>query len=152
VFFSFAYRRIDTGVGALILFGAVQVTMLGVSVWRRAHSGMREWIGGIVALAGLAALTLPGKSAPDAIGSLMMATAGIGWGVYSLPGRLSTDALAATTASFLRGSLVAIAVALGGWLSLASPFAISPRGIVLAAISGGLTSGVGYSLWYVALP
>nr|WP_153865478.1 MULTISPECIES: DMT family transporter [Myxococcaceae] len=149
--FSLAYVRIGAGVGALLLFGLVQLTMLTAGLVRGERPRALEWVGLAVALAGLLGLTLPGASAPDAVGALLMAGAGVAWGVYSLRGRGSTDPLAATAGNFLRGVPFALAL----WL-LALPFAGAPhatvKGLVLAAASGVLASGVGYSLWYAALP
>jgi drug/metabolite transporter (DMT)-like permease len=145
--FSFAYLRIPTGVGALIAFGAVQVTMLTGALFRGERLRALQWLGLALALGGLAWLTLPGASAPDPIGAFLMALAGIAWGVYSLLGRGSTDPLASTARNFfltLPLTIAASALAYASWHT-------SPRGLVLAIVSGAITSGVGYTIWYTAL-
>jgi drug/metabolite transporter (DMT)-like permease len=148
--FSFAYLRLVTATGALVLFGAVQATMIG---WALAH-GERlragEWTGALLALGGLVALLLPGLSAPDPLGAASMALAGVAWGAYSLMGRSAKAPLAATAGNFARS------LAFGAPLFLAAILArsvhASPRGLLLACASGALASGVGYTLWYAALP
>ncbi len=147
--FSFAYLRLTTATGALILFGTVQLTMLGWAVLRGERPRVLEWIGTAIAFCGLITLVLPGLAAPDPIGAVLMASAGIAWGAYSLRGRGATRPLAATADNFLRAVpmtallLVALPI-LGGTISL--------TGAVLAASSGAIASGLGYSLWYAALP
>lgn len=148
--FSFAYVRIGAGVGALVLFGAVQLTMLGVGVARGVRPGAPTWAGLALALGGLAWLALPGAAAPDPLGLGLMVVAGIAWGAYSLRGRGVVDPLAATAANFARGVPLALAVALAA-AALVAPHA-SARGLALAVASGALASGVGYTLWYAALP
>lgn len=143
--FSFAYLRLGAGTGALILFGAVQATMLGTAIASGERPGPRVWAGLVIAVAGLGALTLPGASAPDPLGSLLMLVAGIAWGIYSLRGRGAADPLATTADNFVRTVPAAALLALTGALRA------SPRGLALAVASGALTSGVGYSLWYTAL-
>lgn len=149
--FSLAYVRIGAGVGALLLFGCVQLTMLAAGLARGERPRALEWVGLAVALAGLLGLTLPGASAPDALGALLMAGAGVAWGLYSLRGRGSTDPLAATAGNFVRSVPLALALALLARQLDAAPHA-STKGLLLAAASGALASGVGYSLWYAALP
>ena len=148
--FSLAYLRLSTGIGALVLFACVQTTMIGWSIKSRERPSAVEWTGVTIALAGLALLTLPGASAPDPIGLLLMVLAGIGWGVYSLRGRASHSPLAATADNFARSVPLALA-GLGLALALGSTHA-SARGIGLACVSGAIASGLGYSLWYLALP
>lgn len=146
--FSLAYVRLAAGTGALILFGCVQTTMFGAAVVRGERPAPLRWLGLALALGGLVWLTLPGLSAPDPAGAALMAVAGIAWGAYSLRGRGSTQPLAATAGNFLRALPLAAAM-----LLLAGPHLhASPRGVALAAVSGALASGVGYSLWYAALP
>ncbi|MGE6758252.1 DMT family transporter [Corallococcus interemptor] len=145
--FSFAYVRIGAGVGALLLFGCVQLTMLVAGLARGERPRALEWAGLAVALAGLAGLTLPGASAPDAPGAGLMAAAGVAWGIYSLRGRGSTDPLAATAGNFVRSVPLALVLVM-----LAFAPHLSPKGLLLAVTSGALASGVGYSLWYAALP
>lgn len=150
--FSLAYVRIGTGVGALILFGCVQATMLGTGIAKGERPSPLEWAGLALALGGLAWLTMPGASAPDPVGAVLMAGAGVAWGVYSLRGRGGTDPLAATAHNFLLGvpwvlGFAALNALAGGW----APHGTA-RGVGLAVASGALASGVGYSLWYAALP
>lgn len=146
--FSIAYRRLSTGTGALILFGCVQLTMFGASLRGGQRPRLGEWLGLGLAFGGLVALTLPGVSAPDPGGALAMALSGVSWGVYSLLGRDSTRPLATTAGNFARSAPVALALSA---FSLAGAHA-SARGLALAVASGALASGVGYSLWYAALP
>jgi drug/metabolite transporter (DMT)-like permease len=145
--FSFAYVRIGAAAGALLLFGAVQITMIGRGIAAGERPGLRSWIGIAVAAAGLAWLTLPAVSRPDPIGSFLMVVAGCAWGVYSLAGRGPTDALAANARSFVWAAPLALAVN----LAAASSVKVGARGLILAAISGGVTSGLGYAIWYRAL-
>lgn len=146
--FSIAYLRIGAGVGALVLFGAVQVTMLGWSVARGARPGAVQWAGVAVALGGLAYLGLPGASAPDPAGAALMVASGAAWGAYSLLGRSARDPLATTAANFLRA--VPLTALLS--LALARDLAVTAPGLLLAAASGALASGGGYSLWYAVVP
>lgn len=145
--FSFAYRTLNAGVGALLLFGGVQVTMFaGALVLREAVPPVR-WIGAGVAFAGLAWLLWPaGASAPDPLGAGLMLAAALGWGLYSLIGRRVSAPMAATGWSFL---LALPAGAIAAWGS-AGP--LDWTGIGLAALSGAVTSGLGYALWYAVLP
>jgi len=145
--FSFAYLRIGAGVGALLLFGAVQATMLAWGLRRGERLQWAEWAGLAAAIAGLAALVAPGLSAPDPLGAVLMIAAGIAWGAYSLRGRGASRPLAATTSNFARAAPLACALSIA---RLGSVHA-DPQGALLAATSGALTSGVGYSLWYAAL-
>ncbi len=149
--FSLAYVRIGAGVGALLLFGCVQLTMLAAGLARGERPRALEWVGLAVALVGLGGLTLPGASAPAAGGALLMAGAGVAWGLYSLRGRGSTDPLAATAGNFLRSVPLALLLSLLALLFARTPHA-SGEGLALAAASGALASGLGYSLWYAALP
>jgi drug/metabolite transporter (DMT)-like permease len=150
VAFSFAYLRIGAGVGALVLFGAVQATMLGWAMATGERPRLAEWLGLALALGGLAALTLPGAHAPDPIGLALMAAAGVFWGIYSLRGRGAPRPLAATAANFalsLPMGLVLVALV----LITTGHGHVSQRGALLAVASGALASGVGYSIWYAAL-
>ena len=145
--FSFAYVSLPTGVGALLLFGAVQTTMIlaGLRAGERLNS--RQGVGLTLALGGLGYLMLPGLSAPPLAGSLLMLAAGIAWGMYSLRGRGAADPLGATAGNFLRAALLGIGLGMSAlpWLQ---PDA---AGAGYAVISGALTSGVGYAVWYAAL-
>ena len=148
VTFSFAYVSLSAGTGALILFAAVQITMIAVGLYTGERPGILEWLGLLVAIGGLIYLVSPGLAAPSAAGSLLMTTAGIAWGVYSLRGRGAGDPVLVTTDNFLRTVPMAIAVVLL-WLPVLT---ITPKGLLWAALSGSITSGVGYVLWYAALP
>jgi drug/metabolite transporter (DMT)-like permease len=152
VAFSFAYLELGVGVGALIAFAAVQLTMVVGGVRSGQVPTALDGIGLAIAFAGLLTLTLPGATAPPPLAAGGMALAGIAWGIYSLRGQGERAApLAVTAGNFLRavplaGSTVALAALAGPALHL------SWRGATFALISGGLTSGVGYAVWYAALP
>src|SRR5262245_38657889 len=147
VTFSFAYISLSAGTGALILFAAVQITMIAVGLYTGERPGTLEWLGLLIAIAGLIYLVSPGVTAPSTAGSLLMATAGIAWG-YSLRGRGASNPVRVTTDNFLRTVPLAIAVVLL-WLPVLT---ITPRGFLWAALSGSITSGVGYVVWYAAVP
>ena len=147
-FFSFAYVTLPAGTGALILFGAVQLTMLGAGLQSGERFGLSGWLGLGLAIAGLVYLVFPGVAAPPWQGVALMAAAGIAWGVYSLRGRKVADPLVATARNFIR----AAPLALGLNLLFAAQAHGTPGGIALAVASGALTSGVGYVIWYAALP
>ena len=152
--FSLAYLRLPSGVGALVLFATVQATMIGVGVARGARPGALEWGGVAIAVAGLLVLTLPGATMPDPAGVGLMAIAGVAWGGYSLRGRSSRFPLASTSGNFARSVPFAL-LALGGAYAIsASAHALhaESKGVGLALASGALASGLGYSLWYLALP
>jgi drug/metabolite transporter (DMT)-like permease len=145
--FSLAYLSLSTGTGALILFGMVQVTMLGAALKSGERPGLAQSIGIAAAILGLVYLVLPGISAPDPGGALLMALAGVAWGVYSIRGRGATSPASMTAGNFLRSvppALVASAVALP---TIHGELA----GLLLALVSGVVTSGLGYVLWYRAL-
>lgn len=150
VAFSLAYVRLRAGVGALVLFALVQATMVGYGVATGARLGARGWVGGALATAGLAGLTLPGAGAPDVGGVLLMALAGIAWGVYSIRGRRATDPLATTADHFVRAVPLALAFLL--LAALRAGAHASPSGLALATASGALASGMGYAAWYAVLP
>lgn len=148
IFFSFAYLSLSAGTGALILFGAVQLTMFAVALRRGEHFAPFAWAGLIVAILGLVYLVSPGVRAPDPLGAVLMAIAGISWGIYSLLGRGVADPLAATARNFLYAvplALVVSVVTFGG-------IHASAPGVWLAIASGAVTSGLGYAIWYAALP
>ena len=146
--FSLAYLTLDAGVGALILFGGVQITIFVVVMMRGEPLPRARWQGAGLAMIGLAYLLLPGAEAPDFGGALLMGAAAIGWGVYTLVGRTETDALAATAGNFIIAT-VAMALCL---LLLPAAHQISASGAVYAVISGVVTSALGYALWYRLLP
>ena len=145
--FSLAYVGLSAATGALLLFGAVQATMLGVGIFRGERLNARQILGVVFAIGGLIAFLLPGLSAPPLGRALLMVGAGIAWGVYSLRGRGAGDPTQATAGNFLR----AVPVALLGGLFL-SHISLDRQGLGYAALSGALASGLGYTLWYIALP
>jgi drug/metabolite transporter (DMT)-like permease len=147
--FSFAYLALPAGTGALILFFAVQVTMIGAELWHGGRLGSREWLGILLAFAGVFVLNLGRNGAADLQGAMLMAIAGVAWGMYSLRGRRSADALAATAGNFTRSLMLALPL---GVLGIAHWAELSWSGIALAVASGALASGCGYALWYAALP
>ncbi|MEE8388706.1 MAG: DMT family transporter [Acidiferrobacterales bacterium] len=145
--FSFAYITLDTGTGALILFGSVQITMILLSVISGNRLHITEWVGITIAFTGFVYLILPGVTTPSAIGFLLMTTAGIAWGIYTLKGRDSKSPLMDTAYNFLRTVpfviiLVIVTIKNANY---------SIEGILLAALSGGIASGIGYTIWYLAL-
>lgn len=145
--FSYAYLSLPAGTGALILFGTVQVTMIASGLWAGERPSLWQWVGVGSALAGLVYLVLPGVTAPSLSGAFLMMVAGVGWGVYSLYGKSAKDPTLANAGNFLLVLpllLVANAVAF-------PTMKAAPRGILYAAISGAVTSGLGYVLWYAAL-
>ena len=146
--FSFAYLQLDTGVGALLLFGAVQLSMLLWGLLRGERLGLNASLGTVLAMAGLLALLLPGASAPPLLAALLMLLAGVAWGAYSLLGRGQGDPLAVTAGNFLRAAPLALLLA----LVLLSQLNWDGPGLFYAVLSGALTSGVGYAIWYSALP
>ena len=147
VAFSFAYVSLTAATGALLLFAAVQATMIGHG-WRRGDRLRgRQNLGFALAAAGLVALLLPGLQAPPLVGSLLMVLAGVAWGVYSLRGRGGADPLCATAGNFVRAALPAAAFA-----AVLSPWATLDRaGVLYAMASGVIASGAGYAVWYAAL-
>jgi drug/metabolite transporter (DMT)-like permease len=146
--FSFAYTSLSAGTGALLLFGAVQATMI-ISGLRKGER-LRPWqsLGLAFALGGLVTLLFPGLSAPPAGGSILMLSAGIAWGIYSLRGQTASDPVCATSGNFLRAVPLAavLSVALLPWARL------DMAGVGYAILSGAIASGVGYAVWYSALP
>jgi drug/metabolite transporter (DMT)-like permease len=147
-FFSFAYRQLTAATGALLLFGAVQLTMLGCGLAWGERLGGVQWLGLLAALAGLVGLLLPGLAAPPLQAALFMLAAGSAWGVYSLLGRGATDPVGGTAGNFLRAVPFAIVLS----ASTAAHANLDPAGIAYAVASGAITSGLGYVLWYAVLP
>lgn len=145
--FSFAYRSLTTGTGALLLFGAVQLTMLAAALRAGERLPRSGWFGVALAVLGLVYLVAPGLAAPDPLGAVLMASAGVAWGVYSLLGRGGSDPLRATALNFA-GAVPIVAIA--SLLSLRNQHWTS-TGVLLAIASGALTSGLGYAVWYAAL-
>ncbi|MEL7126883.1 MAG: DMT family transporter [Pseudomonadota bacterium] len=146
--FSLAYVTLDAGLGALILFGTVQVTMFGWGALRGAAPSLRQLIGASVAFAGLVFALWPrgGGTATDLPGALLMVLAGVGWAAYTLAGRGARDPLAATAANFVMTLPVMLILLIGATLHA------TPSGIGLAILCGAATSGLGYALWYHVLP
>ena len=145
--FSLAYVSLDAGLGALILFGTVQVVMFGWSAVRGAAPTPRQLTGAGIAFVGLMLALWPSDGAGgDVAGAVFMVIAGIGWAIYTLAGKNSADPLAATAANFVAAIPVLLILLVGSGLYAA------PSGIALAILSGALTSGLGYALWYTVLP
>lgn len=145
--FSFAYLSLSTGTGALLLFGAVQVTMILAALRSSERPRPAQWLGLISAFGGLAYLVFPGVTAPAPAGAGLMLLAGVAWGLYTLRGRGVQNPLAQTASNFARTVPMILAVTLFAHRSLH----LQPRGVLLAVLSGALASGVGYVLWYQAL-
>jgi drug/metabolite transporter (DMT)-like permease len=145
--FSFAYLSLGAGTGALILFGAVQATMIVAALRSGERPRLLEWLGLAVALAGLVYLVSPGLAAPSRAGSALMVLAGTAWGLYSLRGRGAVDPVSATTDNFVRSLPFTVLVS----VLLLSRLEISSEGAWLALASGAFTSGLGYVIWYAAL-
>lgn len=146
--FSFAYTQLDTGMGALILFGAVQATMIGYGIWRGERLVLWQWLGLGLALSGLAVLLWPGEAAATLPAALLMLAAGMAWGVYSIRGKVAGNPLQVTADNFMLATPMAILLSL---LLLASA-QVDVMGLSYALLSGILTSGVGYAIWYSVLP
>lgn len=145
--FSLAYLSVDTGTGALILFGSVQITMVLLSIISGTRLHISEWTGVIIAFTGFIYLILPSITTPSVNGFILMTISGISWSIYTLRGRSSKNPLMDTTYNFVRTT---------PFVALLAVFTIqnisySSEGVVLALLSGGITSGVGYTIWYIAL-
>jgi drug/metabolite transporter (DMT)-like permease len=145
--FSFAYVRLTAATGALLLFGAVQTTMIGYGLWKGERLRARQFAGLALAVGGLLALLLPGLSAPPVGAAALMLAAGMAWGVYSLRPKGSADPTQITAGNFIR-TLPFAAVLSAAMFAHAS---LDGAGVLLAVASGGLTSAVGYAIWYTAL-
>ena len=145
--FSWAYVSLPTAAGALLLFGAVQATMIGYGLWQGERLAARQTLGLLAACAGLIALMLPGLSAPPLSGALLMMAAGVAWGVYSLRGKGGGDAPQTTSGNFQRAALLTLILS-----ALTLPQArLDSAGLVYAVVSGAITSGLGYAVWYTAV-
>ncbi|MEZ9041040.1 MULTISPECIES: DMT family transporter [unclassified Vibrio] len=150
--FSFAYLELGAGLGALVLFVAVQFTMIAAHLFSGNRMSLIEWGGCLLSVAGLVYLLMPTEStqAPDLVSIILMSLAGIGWGIYTLAGKKSSNALQSTTANFGFSSLV-ILVALSLLVLIPNALtqvSITEQGLIYAVISGSVASGIGYSLWY----
>ncbi|MEQ3724254.1 DMT family transporter [Alcanivorax sp.] len=145
--FSLAYVELATGTGALLLFGAVQATMIGIGLYRGERLAVAQWLGLVMALSGLVALMLPGATAPPLAAAALMLVAGVAWGVYSLRGKGAADATAVTAGNFLRSLMWLLPLAIFAWPEE------WPQGVGIAygMLSGALASGAGYAVWYLAL-
>jgi len=146
--FSFAYVSLPAATGALLLFGAVQATMIGHGIWAGERLLRLQFVGLVLALGGLVGLLLPGLSAPPLFGSVLMLGAGVAWGVYSLRGKGAGDPTRVTAGNFLRA--VPIAAALS--VLMYEGASLDSAGFWYAVSSGALASGIGYAIWYTALP
>jgi len=152
--FSFAYITLDTGVGALILFGSVQITMVLVNLFRGNRLGLFEWLGLLCACSGLVYLVFPELSKPSFLGFLMMSVAGIAWGLYTILGQGSQNPLADTASNFIKSlpfTLVLSLLFLSHLSNIETQGQVVISAWVLAIASGAITSGVGYAIWYSAL-
>lgn len=146
--FSFAYLRLSAAAGALLLFGAVQATMIAHGLWSGERLRPLQLGGLVLAAGGLVGLVLPGLSAPPLAAALLMLAAGIAWGMYSLRGRGAGDPLQVTAGNFLRAVPLAAVLALLMFRHITP----DPTGLGYAVLSGALASGMGYAIWYSALP
>jgi drug/metabolite transporter (DMT)-like permease len=146
--FSFAYVSLPAGTGALLLFGAVQATMIGYGLWSGERLRAVQAVGLMAALCGLAGLLLPGISSPPLTGSVLMLSAGVAWGIYSLRGKRAGDPISVTAGNFMRAVPFAIVLSVAAIPWSRTDYA----GIAYAAASGALTSAIGYAIWYTALP
>jgi len=145
--FSYAYGLLTAGTGALILFGTVQVTMIGGALVEGDRPHVRQWIGLVVAVAGLVYLLFPGIAAPSPLGAGLMVIAGVGWALYSIRGRGAVDPVAQNGGNFVRTLPMLIVVSL---LALRLQH-VETHGAILAIVSGAVTTGLGYAVWYSAL-
>ncbi len=146
--FSFAYVSLSAATGALLLFGAVQATMIGHGIWAGERFQGLQLVGLVLAFGGLVGLLLPGLAAPPLLGSVLMLGAGVAWGVYSLRGKRVGDPTKVTASNFLLA--VPIAAALS--VLMHEVASLDPAGIGYAVASGAFASGIGYAIWYTALP
>ena len=147
--FSFAYVELASGTGALLLFGAVQATMIGAGLWRGEKFGAAQSVGLGIAGTGLITLLFPGLSAPPLHSALLMLLSGIAWGIYSLRGQGAGDPTRVTTGNFVRAAVPAIL--LGAAVASLGQANWDMPGLAYAVASGALTSGVGYAIWYLAV-
>jgi drug/metabolite transporter (DMT)-like permease len=147
VFFSFAYTRLGAGTGALVLIGAVQLTMFSVAFWEGERFTPLQWMGLSAAIGGFVYLVLPGVSAPDPLGAALMVSSGIAWGGFSLLARGASRPAEANASNFLCCLLPAVLVNLASW----GQFEVTSAGIALATASGAIASGLGYIIWYLVL-
>ncbi len=150
--FSFAYVSLPAATGALLLFGAVQATMISHGFWAGERLRSLQLLGLLLALGGMVGLLLPGLAAPPLLGSILMLGAGVAWGFYSLRGKGAGDPTGVTAGNFMRAAPMALVLSL---LLLSQPevrASLDAAGFGYALASGALTSGIGYAIWYTALP
>ena len=146
--FSLAYVALDTATGALILFSAVQLTMIGWGIYQKERLNAYQWVAFLVAISGFVYIMLPSAVMPSLTSAILMAVSGVAWGIYSIRGKACASPLHATTGNFLRSLAVAPLLL---FMALLNAKTITVDGILLAVASGALASGLGYSLWYMAL-
>lgn len=146
--FSFSYIDLTAATGALLLFGAVQITMIGYGLSTGERMRPVQILGLVLACGGLLGLLLPGLSAPPLAGALLMLAAGIAWGIYSIRGKGAGDPLRVTAGNFMRAMPIALVLS----LLLLQSNSLDPMGMVYAGLSGAVASGIGYAIWYTALP
>ena len=147
VTFSYAYISLDTGIGALILFGAVQITMILISILSGNRLHYLEWTGVVIAFSGFVYLVLPSLSTPSMTGFILMTISGVAWGLYTVKGRGCTDPISDTAYNFMR-TLPFIVILLVVTIQNAN---LSQAGAILAVMSGAIASGIGYAVWYFAI-
>lgn len=146
--FSYAYGGLSAAMGALLLFGAVQATMISIGIVRGDRPRLWQWLGFVLAFAGLVGLLLPGLTAPPLFSSLLMISAGIAWGIYSLRAKGAGEPTAVTTGNFIRAVPMALALS----LIMMAGARVDMAGMGYAIASGAIASGMGYAVWYMALP
>ena len=145
---SFSYADMSTGIGALLLFGAVQATMILTGLWRGERLNGQQTAGLVMALAGVVAILSPGLNPPPMASALLMLTSGVAWGVYSLRGRRVADPTGDTAGNFLRATSMSVVLSA---VFLAHQH-LDGQGVLYAVLSGAITSGLGYAIWYAVLP
>ncbi len=146
--FSYAYITLSASTGALLLFGAVQATMIGYGLWKGERLKVFQILGFLMALIGLVGLLLPGVSAPPLFGASLMMCAGVAWGVYSIRGKGVSNPLEFTAGNFIRSIPFTLVLS----IIMLAKFDVSFKGVIYAALSGAVASGIGYAIWYSVLP
>lgn len=147
--FSFAYIGLSAGTGALLLFGAVQATMIGYGLWRGERMAAGQIVGLLIACAGLVVLMLPGLASPPLHSAGLMLGAGVAWGIYSLRAKGAGDPTRVTAGNFTRATVPAAGLAIA--VAAAQQVSVDGAGLAYAIASGAVTSGMGYAVWYVAV-
>jgi drug/metabolite transporter (DMT)-like permease len=150
--FSFAYVSLPAATGALLLFGAVQVTMISHGFWKGERLSSLQLLGLLLAFGGMVGLLLPGLAAPPLLGSVLMLGAGVAWGFYSLRGKGAGDPTGVTAGNFMRAAPMAVALTLLLLIQPERHASLDTAGFYYAFVSGAVTSGIGYAIWYTALP